>query len=178
MLHRIRGGHVLASLSALLSLSVVVAGCGGEEKPSPPTAPAAESSSAAPSSAPVSGIADPSQPAPPPAPAPGTPPSEGATVYNRLCAGCHGSGGQGVAGAGVSIVDEADEEEAELRATIQNGKGKMPAFKDALSPADLGALVSYLRSFREAAPGKPGEAMTPRERAENEAHERREKDGH
>lgn len=71
----------------------------------------------------------------------------GKQLYQQYCSGCHGAQGQGVPKAGVALADEAGEEAAELRATIFNGKGKMPGFKGRVNDAQVAAIIEHLRTF-------------------------------
>jgi ubiquinol-cytochrome c reductase cytochrome c subunit len=72
-----------------------------------------------------------------------------AAIYAEQCAGCHGedaSGGIAPALLGTELAVDGFE------AIVSNGSGSMPAFGDALSDADIGALASWLAEL-SAAPG-------------------------
>ena len=104
---------------------------------------------------------------------------DGARLYARACAACHGADGRGAApartGLAVPLPDFTDcgyqtrEPDADWIA-IAHGGGpvrafdrRMPAFGDALSEAQLAAVVRHVRSFcRDARPWPPGELNLPR----------------
>ena len=79
-----------------------------------------------------------------------------ADVYKKNCAMCHGATGDANTPAGKtfkvpSFTAEAvvKESDADLLAVEKNGKGKMPAWHDKLSDAQLKDLVAYIRSFQK-----------------------------
>jgi mono/diheme cytochrome c family protein len=80
---------------------------------------------------------------------PSAPPSapDGANVYAASCATCHGADGKGVV-EGARDFNDADYMRAaapvDFYASITNGKGKMPAFKDQLSEGDRWNVTYYL----------------------------------
>jgi len=103
------------------------------------------------------------------APAPGAdrPAARGgpaATLYRRHCQGCHGPDGGGNR-------DKYDADaipdfrrgpwhrlrsDAQLAATILDGRGVMPSFRGRLSEADVRGLVTHLRGFAPAPGAAPG----------------------
>jgi mono/diheme cytochrome c family protein len=82
---------------------------------------------------------------------------DGAQVFASKCSSCHGSKGQGTTGLAPALKGDAfviSGKLEDLQATIQNGRsGDQKHFKDIpmampgwhLSPAELQALVDYLR---------------------------------
>lgn len=79
---------------------------------------------------------------------------DGANLYARHCAGCHGYQGKGGVGVPLALVDfQYAVSDQYLRRTIRLGRpGRvMPAFDD-LNDADIDAIVRHIRSW---APGKP-----------------------
>ena len=70
----------------------------------------------------------------------------GQKLYNSNCASCHGAAGGGGYGpklAGVMVTaypDIADQE-----AVIANGKGRMPAFENKLTPEQINSVTRYTR---------------------------------
>ncbi len=73
----------------------------------------------------------------------------GQELYERACAACHGSRGQGSAGrpavnAGSNAENLTDEQ---IAAVITVGPGAMPGFSR-LSPEQLDSLVLYLRQLQ------------------------------
>lgn len=79
---------------------------------------------------------------------------DGAALYKAKCAMCHGQDGAGKTPMGqkLNIKDLRSPEvqkqsDAELAKSISTGKGKMPGFDNKISPDDIRALVSYIRSF-------------------------------
>ncbi len=80
--------------------------------------------------------------------------SSGQATYKANCQSCHGTSGvplpmianmMGVK----SITDPAMKKltEAEMIASTESGKGKMPAFKGKLTDAQIKAVVVYFRTF-------------------------------
>jgi cytochrome c6 len=74
-------------------------------------------------------------------------------TYKAKCQMCHGPDGKGETPTGKAMKVKAFSSEdvqkmsdADLVATITNGKGKMPAYK-ALTPDQVKELVSYIRSL-------------------------------
>jgi mono/diheme cytochrome c family protein len=86
------------------------------------------------------------------------PVERGAGVYARACATCHGSSNlpgrqRGFSVKPPNLADRALQErlsDEDLKRTIHDGKGEMPAFGRMLSDEELSALVDYLRSLRVA----------------------------
>src|SRR5690348_13188379 len=73
----------------------------------------------------------------------------GAALFKAKCAPCHGPDGKGATSMGkvlkvrdLSSADVQKQSDAELTAMIENGKGKMPAYKGKLSSSDIKELVS------------------------------------
>jgi len=109
----------------------------------------------------------------------------GAELYRAACASCHGPDGRGslrtTVGFDIPLPDFTDcsfatpEADADWSAIIQHG-GKarafdrmMPAFGDALSPAEIHNIVDYVRGFC-AEPGWPrGDLNLPRPLATEKA---------
>ena len=74
-------------------------------------------------------------------------------TYKAKCQMCHGPDGKGETptGKAMKVKDFGSEDvqkmsDAELAATITNGKGKMPAYKT-LTPDQVKELVAYVRSL-------------------------------
>ncbi len=80
----------------------------------------------------------------PTAPAPsGAVAANARTIYDRVCGRCHPGGEEDI---GVRLRDRRDPE-AEVRATIRAGHGRMrPITTTRLSDADLALLIPYLRT--------------------------------
>ena len=75
----------------------------------------------------------------------------GAAAYKTKCAACHGLDGKGkdaMKTRDFASPDIQKQTDAELSATITNGKGKMPAYKS-LTPEQVKDLVSYIRSLKK-----------------------------
>ncbi len=74
---------------------------------------------------------------------------DGATVFARSCAGCHGSDGGG--GVGVQLsegrVVEHYPDIADQIDVITGGRGGMPAFGQRLSEAEIQAVADYVRTL-------------------------------
>src|ERR1041384_6366045 len=82
--------------------------------------------------------------------------------WENLCAKCHGADGKGQTKAGkkLNVKDytdakvQAEMKDAEMAKTTangindKNGKEKMKAYKDELSPEEIKDLVAYIRKFK------------------------------
>jgi ubiquinol-cytochrome c reductase cytochrome b subunit len=82
------------------------------------------------------------------------------TVYAQNCASCHGAQGQGVPGAVAALAGNpyVIGDPNDVIATVLNGRtgplrikgvtynGLMPAWKDKLSPAEIAAVITFIRS--------------------------------
>jgi mono/diheme cytochrome c family protein len=80
--------------------------------------------------------------------------AEGSALWNQHCASCHGKDGSGNTAMGkkLGVKDYSKDQgfsDAEAANIIKNGKGKMKAYKDKLSDADVKALVAYVRSLKK-----------------------------
>jgi uncharacterized membrane protein len=71
----------------------------------------------------------------------------GPEVYRRVCAGCHGSKGEGQIGPRLTTT-EHPHEWAEIVKIVRGGKAPlMPAFETQLSPAEINAVAVYVSSM-------------------------------
>ena len=77
-------------------------------------------------------------------------------LFKSKCAMCHGADGSGDTPAGKSMKArdlrsaEVQKQSAEdLEKTINNGKGKMPAYKGKLKEAEIDALVKYIKTLKK-----------------------------
>jgi cytochrome c551 len=69
--------------------------------------------------------------------------------YKAKCAMCHGPAAEGKAAMKTPpMKDSAAKSADELTATITNGKGKMPAYKDKLKPEDIKELVTEIKALK------------------------------
>jgi mono/diheme cytochrome c family protein len=84
-------------------------------------------------------------------------PADGAALYTRMCASCHGAKGtpnpamarsmQGLPDFAASST--ASVPDSVLRSVIENGKGRiMMAYKSRLTAAQIASLVAYIKTFR------------------------------
>jgi len=80
----------------------------------------------------------------------------GAALYKEKCIGCHAADGSGNAPMGKALKagdlrtpQIQGKKDAELAASITNGKGKMPAQKG-LSAAQVAQLLEYVRTLGKA----------------------------
>ncbi|HEV3076823.1 MAG TPA: cytochrome c [Thermoanaerobaculia bacterium] len=80
----------------------------------------------------------------------------GAAIYKEKCIGCHAADGSGNAPMGKALKagdlrspQIQGKKDAELAASITNGKGKMPAQKG-LSAAQVSQLLDYVRTLAKA----------------------------
>ena len=82
--------------------------------------------------------------------------ADAATIYNRQCVSCHGRDGRGRTRKGrqthardmTSPEWQDDVSDERLFNSINNGRGKMPAFRKKISENDIDALVAYVRRLR------------------------------
>ena len=78
----------------------------------------------------------------------------GAVVYSQMCARCHGADGRGktAKGRAVGASDLTSSEwvpdTARDTRIVNRGKEGMPAFKGKLKPAEVDAVVAYIRRFK------------------------------
>jgi len=73
----------------------------------------------------------------------------GQDVFEQRCMQCH-STAEGQTMFGPSLYHEMKKPHgsaADIRAILQNGKGKMPSFKDKLTPEDTNNLLAYLHTL-------------------------------
>ena len=80
--------------------------------------------------------------------------ADAGALWAQHCASCHGKDGSGstTMGKKLGLKDYTKEQgfsDAEAANVIKNGKGKMKAYKDKLSDADVKALVAYVRSLKK-----------------------------
>lgn len=72
----------------------------------------------------------------------------GVEIFNSMCASCHGASGNG--GVGPSLV-ASTASTAAIRSTVLAGKGIMPGFSAALSPAEVTAITGYVSNLQQSA---------------------------
>jgi cytochrome c6 len=73
---------------------------------------------------------------------------EAAALFSKKCAVCHGKDGKGSAAGlkmGAKDLTSLKLGEPELVKDITNGQGKMPAFKDKLSEAEIKSLAAFVK---------------------------------
>ncbi len=80
----------------------------------------------------------------------------GADTYKAKCAMCHAADGSGNTPAGkatktpsFSSPEMMKMSAAELVAGTKNGKGKMPAYSDKLTGAQITAVVAYIQTLQK-----------------------------
>lgn len=75
--------------------------------------------------------------------------NEGKQVYEQICQACHMADAKGGGGAGAAIPALADNKNlADPKFMINillNGRGGMPWFSDMLTPAQMAAVITYVR---------------------------------
>lgn len=72
--------------------------------------------------------------------------NQGRTQYHRVCSQCHGLN---MVNSGTTIYDLRrfpPDDRARFFASVVNGKGNMPSFKDALAPQQVEWLWAYVGS--------------------------------
>jgi mono/diheme cytochrome c family protein len=80
--------------------------------------------------------------------------NDAAKIYKTHCVLCHAPDGSGSSPTGKALKAEdlrseliQKKTDAELAASIANGKGKMPAFVKKLKPDEIVQLVAYIRAL-------------------------------
>lgn len=84
------------------------------------------------------------------------PAAQAKNLFKQSCAKCHGMNGDGrtVKGEVLGAPDFTDASwqggvsDQRMSTSIMHGRSGMPSFKDKLSPAEVSALVAYVRTFR------------------------------
>jgi mono/diheme cytochrome c family protein len=81
---------------------------------------------------------------------------EGAALFKKTCAMCHGATGTGDSAMGkklgvrdLSSADVQKQTDAQLQEIISKGKGKMPAYGEKFQPAQVKDLVAYIRELKK-----------------------------
>jgi mono/diheme cytochrome c family protein len=74
-------------------------------------------------------------------------------LYKSKRAVCHGASGKGDTPAGKSmgvadLCKSASKSDSELKAVIEKGKNKMPAYGKSLKPAEIDGLIAYIKSLK------------------------------
>ena len=72
-------------------------------------------------------------------------PSPGARLFAANCGRCHGAQGRGGFGPDLRRLVLP---EAQVRETVRDGRGDMPAFGSHLNDTQMGQVVSYVLSLR------------------------------
>jgi len=81
---------------------------------------------------------------------PGPPPGDvalGAHVYETTCVSCHGPSGEGRVGPAIDAgrAREVFPERRVMLELVANGRNRMPAFSQTLTPGEIGAVVDHVR---------------------------------
>lgn len=81
--------------------------------------------------------------------------AKGQDVFKAKCAMCHGPDGSGSTSMGKSLglkplggADVQKMSDADMVALINNGKGKMPAYKGKLTDAQISDVVAFMRTLK------------------------------
>jgi cytochrome c6 len=86
---------------------------------------------------------------------------DGAALYERKCATCHGKDGKGRTRMGEKlglkelaavVAGGPPVKAADLERIVRDGKGRMPAFKDKLSDAEIKSVAAYVEAGIDASP--------------------------
>lgn len=79
---------------------------------------------------------------------------DGAALYKAKCALCHGADGSGQTPVGKSMklpdLRSAEVQkltDIELTKVISGGKGKMPAYGQKLTTAEIGSIIAHIRTL-------------------------------
>lgn len=73
---------------------------------------------------------------------------DGKALFAGNCAACHQASGEGIPGAFPALAKNkfVVGDPKLVAATVLNGRGGMPAFRDSLKDDELGAILSFVRS--------------------------------
>lgn len=80
--------------------------------------------------------------------------ADGASIYARSCARCHGLDGRAKTAKGKQLEaadftsSDWEPNEAKDIRIVTKGKGSMPSFKRTLKPAEIASVVAYIRRFK------------------------------
>jgi cytochrome c6 len=75
--------------------------------------------------------------------------ADAAAIFASRCTACHGKDGKGTPAGqkmGATDLTAVKASEADLAATITNGKGKMSAYKGKLSDDEIKALAKFVKN--------------------------------
>lgn len=78
--------------------------------------------------------------------------ASGADLWKSKCASCHGANGEGKAAmktTDLGLPATQNQTDAQLNATITNGKNKMPEYKSKLTADEITSLVQHIRTFKK-----------------------------
>ncbi len=77
----------------------------------------------------------------------------GTDTYKTKCQMCHGADGMGMTPAGKALkvpsFKSIKASDADLIATVKNGKNKMPAYAGKLTDPQIKAVVGYVRTLQK-----------------------------
>ena len=73
-------------------------------------------------------------------------PMAGAKLFNMHCTLCHGQDGR-LGNNGAKDLTASQLTREEMIALVSNGRGVMAAYKNVLSPAEIDAVVAYVRTL-------------------------------
>ena len=74
--------------------------------------------------------------------------AEAAALYGNKCTACHGKDGKGTSVGkkmGAPDLTTLKISDADIAQVIENGKGKMTAFKGKLAPEEIQAVAKYVK---------------------------------
>jgi mono/diheme cytochrome c family protein len=114
--------------AGLAVLALLLAGCGGGDDESSSQATSTEQSTTA------AGGGDEAASA------------AGKQVFTSNCGGCHTLADAGTSGQVGPDLDELKPDKATVQRQVENGGGKMPAFKDKLSAEQIDQVATYVSS--------------------------------
>ncbi len=75
--------------------------------------------------------------------------ADAAAIFAAKCQACHGKDGKGTSVGqkmGAKDLSTLKASESDVAATISNGKGKMPAYKEKLSAEEIQALAKFVKA--------------------------------
>ncbi len=81
--------------------------------------------------------------------------ASGELVYRQSCASCHGGSGEGGTGPSLVGVDERLTRDEQIR-IVREGRGRMPAWEDELTPEEIEAVVDHQRTVLATDPDDDG----------------------
>lgn len=76
--------------------------------------------------------------------------ADGATIYQVICANCHGVDLEGRIGPALGPgSNSAAQPDSFIETTVRHGRGSMPSFRSTLSDEQIGRVIEYIREAQQ-----------------------------